>query len=127
MSGELVQKGAQWKVGFGAFEFVGYQIDGDGCTHGREASTDEILGEQGEVISWIATNPGATLNLNCMIKTTGTIDPFSPNDFVAVTAPNGTVAVNWRVKSAPITHGPKITKVAFSLDRPDSMQGVLDA
>ncbi|OQY26094.1 MAG: hypothetical protein B6244_14340 [Candidatus Cloacimonetes bacterium 4572_55] len=123
----VVQKGKQFKIGFGALEFVGYQIKGDGCTHAREDTTEEIRGEQDEVVTWISTNPTETLVLDSMIETDGTIDPFSPNDFVAVTAPNAVAAVNWRVKSAPIVHGPKITTVVFTLDRPDSMQAVLDA
>ena len=126
--GDLVQKGTQWKVGFGAFVYTGFQPDGDGVSYANPADTDEIKGEQNETVSLIITNPRSTLSLNLMIKETGgTVTPFSDGDYVSVTEPDGVSAVKYRVVSSSWTFGPKITKCTCSLIREDSMQTTYDA
>lgn len=125
--GDAVLKGKQYKIGFGALSFTGYQVTGAG--HHKTAEREAIKGTQNETVAYLYTDPGAHLDLDVMIEdSAGDITPPDIGDFVSVTEPDGVAAVKYEVSdSGNTSHQYGVTTRTLSLERKDSMQTTLDA
>lgn len=124
MAGELIQKGLQWKVGFGSLSYTGYLPQA--ATWKRPADENDVLGTQGQTVSHVITNPRSELQIEFMIQSTGSIVPPEHGAYVSLTDPSG-ATVKYYCTEASVQFSSGISRLSLTLLREDSMAATYDA
>jgi hypothetical protein len=119
MANTPVQKGVQFKIGFGSFSYVGY-LPEDGLTNENDAEQDIIRDEDNATCTVMLSDPKRVITMAFLIKSTGTITPPTKGDTITLTPPEGT-STKYRCESAKVTHSRKASRLDLTVVKEVSM------
>lgn len=118
-AGDLVQKGQEWKVAFGAFAYTGY-LPTDWTLKYKNADDEIIKDERNATITHILTDPRVEMNGSLLIKSTGSITPPEKGSYISLTGPIDVAAKYYYVVDASVAFSSGVSKLTLSLLLEDS-------
>lgn len=123
--GAPTQTGVEWKLGYGATDYVGYQVEE--ASQSQESDEEVIKDTDGGTATIIDMDPRTVLSLTFLIKSTGSIVPPNKNAILSLTGPNDALATNYRVTSGSVAFSRGVSRLSLGLMREDSMAATYDA
>lgn len=113
-AGDRVQKGQEWKVGFGALSYTGY-LPEDFTFKNKDADDEVIKDERNATITHILTDPRVVMSGSFLIKSTGSITPPNKGDWISLQGPADVAAKYYRVDDASVAFSRSVSKLSLSL------------
>jgi hypothetical protein len=120
-----VQTGVEWKLGYGATAYVGYQVED--ASQSQESDEEIIKDTDGATATVIDMDPRTVLSMTFLIKSTGSITPPDKNSILSLTGPNDVGATAYRVTSSSVAFSRGVSRLSLGLIREDSMAATYDA
>lgn len=118
-AGDLVQKGQQWKVGFGNLTYTGY-MPTDFTFKDQDAADEVITDERGATVTHILTDPKEVMTGTFLIKSTGSITPPAKGDYVSIKGPDDSAAKYYYVDDSSVSFTSGVSRLTLSLLLEDS-------
>jgi hypothetical protein len=120
MANTPVQKGVQFKIGFGGLAYTGY-LPEDGTTNENDAEQDIIRDEDNATCTVMLSDPKQVINVAFLIKETGgSITAPTKGNTITISPPGGG-STKYRCESAKVTHSRKATRLEMTLVKEVSM------